>query len=74
MNNVWKLIHPSKYYDDEDFKVELNNLNNGLCLLNLNCQSINAKFDKLKLFHDDVNTQNPIACHMHSGVMGSRKN
>ena len=44
----------SKYYDDEDFKVKLNSLNNGLCTLSLNCQSINAKFDKLKLFLDDV--------------------
>ena len=61
MENEIKLIHPSKYYDDEDFKVELNSLNNGLCTLSLNCQSINAKFDKLKLFLDDVNTQNPIS-------------
>ena len=49
------------HYYDEDFKVELNSLNNGLCTLSLNCQSINAKFDKLKLFLDDVNTQNPIS-------------
>ena len=61
MENEIKLIHPSKYYDDEDFKVKLNSLNNGLCTLSLNCQSINAKFDKLKLFLDDVNTQNPIS-------------
>ena len=61
MENEIKLIHPSKYYDDEDFKVELNSLNNGLCTLSLNCQSINAKFDKLKLFLNDVNTQNPIS-------------
>ena len=59
IENEIKLIHPSKYYDDEDFKVKLNSLNNGLCTLSLNCQSINAKFDKLKLFLDDVNTQNP---------------
>ena len=26
MENEIKLIHPSKYYDDEDFKVELNSL------------------------------------------------
>ena len=44
--NEIKLIHPSKYYEDEDFKVELNGLNNALCILSLNCQSINAKFDK----------------------------
>ena len=30
-------------------------------LISLNCQSINAKFKKLKLFLDDVNTHNPIS-------------
>ena len=30
MENEILLIHLSKYYDDEDFKVELNNLNNRL--------------------------------------------
>ena len=30
-------------------------------MLSLNCQSINAKFDKLKLFLDDVNKGHPIA-------------
>ena len=29
--------------------------------LSLNCQSINAKYEKLKLFLDDVNTRNPIS-------------
>ena len=30
-------------------------------MLSLNCQSISAKFDKFKLFLDDVNNQNPIS-------------
>ena len=38
----------------------MNSINNRLCILSLNCQSINAKYEKLKLFLDDVNTQNPI--------------
>ena len=30
-------------------------------MLSINCQSINAKFDKLVLFIDDVNTKNKIS-------------
>ena len=61
IENEVDLIKSSKYYDDEDFKVKLNSINNGICILSLNCQSINDKFEKLKLFLDDVNTQNPIS-------------
>ena len=57
MENEIKLIHPSKYYDDEDFKVELNSLNNGLCrvvnshaygviLTHLTCYSRTHAIDK----------------------------
>ena len=35
--------------------------NSKISMLSLYCQSINAKFDKLKLFLDDVNDQNPIS-------------
>ena len=61
MENEVDLVQSSKYYDDESFKIELNSINNRLCILSLNCQSINAKYEKLKLFLDDVNTQNPIS-------------
>ena len=61
MENEVDLVQSSKYYDDENFKIELNSINNRLCILSLNCQSINAKYEKLKLFLDDVNTQNPIS-------------
>ena len=61
IENEIDLIKSSKYYDDEDFKVKLNSINNRICIVSLNCQSINAKFEKLKLFLDDVNTQNPIS-------------
>ena len=61
MENEVALVQSSKYYDDENFKIELNSINNRLCILSLNCQSINAKYEKLKLFLDDVNTQNPIS-------------
>ena len=61
MENEVDLLQSSKYYDDENFKIELNSINNRLCILSLNCQSINAKYEKLKLFLDDVNAQNPIS-------------
>ena len=32
----------SKYYDDENFKIELNGINSRLCILSPTCQSINA--------------------------------
>ena len=32
-----------------------------MCILSLNCQSINAKFDKLKMFIDYVNDQSPVS-------------
>ena len=32
-----------------------------MCILSLNCQSINAKFDKLKMFIDYVNDQSSIS-------------
>ena len=39
----------------------MNSINNILSILSLNCQSIKAKYEKLKLFLDNVNTQNPIS-------------
>ena len=35
--------------------------NSKISIFSLNCQSINAKYDKLKLILDDVNTLNPIS-------------
>ena len=49
------------YYNDVEFKNVLQNANSKISMLSLNCQSINAKFDKLKLFLADVNTQCPIS-------------
>ena len=61
MENEVDLVQPSKYYDDQNFKIELNIINNRLCLLSLNCQSINAKYKKLKMCLDDVNAQHLIS-------------
>ena len=59
--NGTDIIEHSKYYDDIDFNNALQSYNSKISMLILNCQSISAKFDKLKLFLDDVNNQNPIS-------------
>ena len=46
MENEVDLVQSSKYYDDENFKIEMNSINNRLCILSLNCQSINAKYEQ----------------------------
>ena len=59
--NEADIIEHSKYYDDIDFNNALQSYNSKISMLSLNCQSISAKFDKLQLFLDDVNNQNPIS-------------
>ena len=59
-NNI-DLVQSSKYYDDENFK---SSINSRLCILKPNCQSINARYEKLKMFldcMDDDNTRYPIS-------------
>ena len=60
IDNETTLIEHSKYYNDVEFKNVLQNTNSKISILSLNCQSINAKFDKLKLFLADVNIECPI--------------
>ena len=59
--NETVLIEHSKYFDDLGFKIVLRNQNSKMCLLSLNCQRINSKFDKLKMFIHYVNDQSPIS-------------
>ena len=59
--NEADIIEHLKYYDDLDFHNALQLYNSKISMLCLNCQSISAKFDKLKLFLDDVKNQNPIS-------------
>ena len=61
IENETDLIEHSKYYNDVDFKNVLHNANCKISMLSLNCQSINAKFDKLKFFLGDVNKDHPIS-------------
>ena len=58
IDNETTLIEHSKYYNDVEFKNVSQNTNSKIIM---NCQSINAKFDKLKLFLADVNIECPIS-------------
>ena len=69
--NEADIIEHSKYYDDIDFNNALQSYNGKISMLSLNCQSISAKFDKLKLFLDDVNNQKPDFDHVYSGDLGT---
>ena len=51
----------SDVFDDLEFRTILQNWNSELSILSLNCQSINAKFNKLKMFIDYVNDKCPIS-------------
>ena len=45
------LLEHSKYFDDLSVKNILFNQNGKIALLSLKCQSINAKFHRLKIFN-----------------------
>ena len=61
VENEAVLIEHSIYFDDLEFRTILRKQNSNLCILSLNCQSLNAKFDKLKMFIDYANDQCPIS-------------
>ena len=50
--NESAIIEHSKDYDDVEFKNASQRFESEISILSINCQSINAKFDKLKLFLD----------------------
>ena len=55
------LLEHSKYFDDVSFKHTLCKQNGKISILSLNCQSINAKFEKLYFFIDYINDHIPIS-------------
>ena len=61
MENETSLIEHSKYYNDVEFRNVLHNTNSKISIPSLNSQSINAKFDQLKIFHDNINIECPIS-------------
>ena len=60
-DNESTLIEHSRYYGDAEFKHALQQYNGKASILGINCQSLNPKFDKFKLFLDDVNSKNQIS-------------
>ena len=50
------IFQHSKYYHDEDFIDLLKTKQNQLTILSLNCQSINAKFEQLKIYIEKYNS------------------
>ena len=66
VENESDLIEQSKYYDDHEFKSVLQKCNSKISILSLNCQSINAKFDKIKIFRDDMNDMNSLSIILYS--------
>ena len=61
MENEASLIEHSKYYNDVEFRNVLYNTNSKISMLSLNSQSINVRFDQLKIFLDNVNIESPIS-------------
>ena len=47
VENESGLIEQYKYYDDHEFKSVLQKFNSKIFIFSLNCQSTNAKFDKI---------------------------
>ena len=48
-------IQHSNYYNNEEFMGAHRQSDGKLTILNLNCQCINSKFDKIKLFLEGIN-------------------
>ena len=48
-------IHHSNYYNNEEFIEAHKHIDVKLSILNLNCQCVNSKFDKIKLFLEGIN-------------------
>ena len=56
------LIEHSEYFNNDELQATFRTNSQKLSILNLNCQSINAKFDKLKLFLECIdNNSNPVS-------------
>ena len=47
MTSLSNIVQISSYYDDDSLNNLFKDEGNSLCILSLNCQSINANFDQL---------------------------
>ena len=56
------LIEHYEYFNNDELQATFRTNSQKLSILNLNCQSINAKFDKIKLFLECIdNNSNPVS-------------
>ena len=62
LENESNILTHSRYYNNCNFKNMLQQTHNKITILNLNCQSLSAKFDNLKLFLADIATHSKITC------------
>lgn len=56
------LLEQSKYYTDQEFVDMYSQTNTEITILNLNCQSINARIDDLKIFLSIIDSHTKISC------------
>ena len=62
MENEIDLIEHSRYYSNTDFMDMHRKTNSEISILNLNCGSLNAKIDNLKMFLDTIDNDSKITC------------
>ena len=62
MENETNMIEHSKYYSDMEFMNMYQPNMSEITILNLNCGSLNAKFDQLKLFLATVDPMSHVTC------------
>ena len=60
-NGVFDSIKQSIYIDDEDVEEVLNIKENDFVILSLNCQSLSAKIDSLKVLINQINNQHKLS-------------
>ena len=59
--NEFPCITLSEYVDVETFGKQLSQVKSKLSILSLNIQTINTKFDELKIILDNINQDHPIS-------------
>ncbi len=60
--NEIDLIEQSKYYSNDEYNVLNQQTSTDINILNLNCYSLNARIDELKLFLASVNVHSQFSC------------
>ena len=62
IENEIDIVEHSQYYSDVNFINMIQQVNDDIIILNLNCQCLSAKFDRLKLFLAMVNSHKQLSC------------